>query len=86
MLRLTWEWSAGELHSIYRGPMSSLRLPTPYDHREIGQCGISGGEATVPEAQPRTYYLVVGACGSLESSFGRDSLGAERSAATTPCP
>ena len=86
LLRLRFEDSPTQLRSIYQGTLASLRRSRAYDHASLGACGFAGAEAMVPVFPGDKYFLVVGSCGALESSYGRDSSGAERPEAASRCP
>ena len=52
----------------------------------FGACGLLDTETSVLEPPGAVYFLVTGRAGTLESSYGRDSLGRERPAARALCP
>ncbi len=67
-------------YGIYRGS-----LPwAGYNHSSI-ECNSAGSPYTDLNATGSYYYLVVAQNSGKEGSYGKDSSGAERPAATTPC-
>jgi hypothetical protein len=81
-MRLAWEDVGAAEYRIYGGTLADLRAGgTP----EPLACDIVGAAAIVA-ASDIDWLVVVAACPAGESSYGRDSFGAERMPAATPCP
>ncbi|MEM7248585.1 MAG: hypothetical protein AAF533_24860 [Acidobacteriota bacterium] len=84
-LVLTWENSEPGFHSVYQGTLPQLLAGGP-NHTLTALCEIPGASGRLPlSITPANYFLVVSACGPDESSYGRDSSGGERPAATVRC-
>jgi len=83
-LRVSWEAEPRDAFNVYRGTISSLRGGL-YDHLREGACGRVGSSAIIPLPVEDAYFLVTATCGAGETSYGRDSLGAERPAAADAC-
>lgn len=74
--------SADDDYSVYSGSIGNF-----YDHLEVpGLCSTGGATAaTFAPASGDRYYLIVPHDNANEGSYGRDSDGTQRPAATTPC-
>jgi hypothetical protein len=68
------------------GTIESLHVGGAYDHREVGACSVSAPSLSLASPVADAYMLVVGACGTTESSYGRDSAGDERPPGSPRCP
>jgi hypothetical protein len=82
LLALSWEPGG---NSLYSGLIDSLRLDREYSHVAIA-CGLDTGLSIGSSPGENLYFLVTRSCAGLESSYGRDSLGAERPRGLVVCP
>ena len=84
-LALDWQAVAADSYGVCRGTIASLRRGA-YDHDRTPACGVTSPLAELDDAPGDWNVLVTSRLGGRESSWGRNSFGAERPAATTPCP
>jgi hypothetical protein len=85
LLHLTWsgDCGGGTSYAVYRGSLTAgLSSMAP----ATGFCAVAGMETLVPVGVERgEFFLVVPSSGGFEGSYGVDSLGYPRPAATTAC-
>ena len=83
-LELTWEADGVESdHELTRGSLAGLHAG--YDHRGFGACRLPSGWLAVPPPREDSYFLIIGRCGEVRASPGRDSFGVDRPQPSDAC-
>jgi hypothetical protein len=84
LVHVTWEATSSGSYALHGGPLAQMPGSRPAPSQS--ECALAAPEAVVDFGAGSTYFLAVARCGASESSYGRDSRGAERRVASPPCP